>query len=182
MIEEFRKKSTTYPSFVSIADACSLPFRKHFHAIVAIHVVHLINRIQEFVDEIMRVSEALVVGGVYTDFYNHPIYEYYLTCLQKLGWISQPRGSSTVEFVELLQTKGYKIEERKTSLPTNQISSEVYDSIKNRYPSSLWDVPDSVHFKAIANLDEAIAKKELLFEENYQTLSHLNLFFALCEE
>jgi ubiquinone/menaquinone biosynthesis C-methylase UbiE len=178
MLEQFKKKKETYLSFISIADASSLPFRGEFHLTIAIHVIHLIKRFQELANEIKRISKAFVAGGVYTDLYSHPIYESYLTCLQNLGWNQESRGLSVVEFMENLQTEGYTIEERATSLPSYQISSEIYESIKDRCPSSLWNVPDSFHNRAIILLDEKIKNKEICFEEKYDALSHMRLYFV----
>ena len=182
MIEEFRKKKEIYPSFVSLADVCYLPFREEFHLTIAIHIIHLVRHFQKLVEEIKRVSKAFAAGGVYTDLYSHPIYETYHTCLQSLGWVQQSRGLSVIEFLEQLQSKQYKIVERGTSIPAYQKSSEIYEAIRIKSPSSLWNVPDSIHNKVITILNEKIKANEISFEENYRTMSHMSLYFILFEE
>ena len=182
MIEEFRKKKEEYPSFVSLADVCCLPFRKAFHLTIAIHIIHLIRRFQKLVDEIKRVSKAFVAGGVYTDLYYHPIYETYQESLHNLGWVQPSRGLSVIEFMEQIQTEQYRIIERSISIPSFQKSSEIYENIRTRSPSSLWEIPISIHNKAILMLDKKIEAKEISFEEEYESSSHMQLYFISFEE
>lgn len=178
MIQELRNKSMDYTPFVSIGNVTSLPFRKKFHASLAIHIVHMIKNYKELLKETQKVSKSLIFGDAYTAAYDNPIYIFFKKTLEKNSWKEKTRGFTCNEFKDFLIAMGYEVDTKEYTTPTQIPKNEIYESIRKKHFSSFWDIPDSIYKKSLFDLKSKIEKEKISINGYYNTNSYLKLNFV----
>ena len=70
---------------------------------------------------------------------------------------------------------GFVVKEFSETIYTSQTHASIFESIKKRYFSWLWDVQESIYQQAIKLLEIKIKDEEINLYESYQTISSINL-------
>ena len=175
MLKELKKKSGVECISILQADACNLPFRGKFHSAIAIHVIHLIQNIEDFLNEIIRTSQMAIIGDVYTDAYQSGLYSSFLNILSTLGWVKQESKSINNYLVSVMPKHGFEVEDVSETISTSQTHASIFESIKKRYFSWLWEVPEPIYQQAIKLLELKINDEEINLNESYMTTSSVKL-------
>lgn len=175
MLKELKKKGGVECISVLQADACNLPFRGKFHLAIAIHVIHLIQNIEDFLNEIIKTSQMAIIGDVYTDAYQSKLYSYFLNILSTLGWIKQESKLKDSYIVTEMSKHGFVVEEFSETIKTSQTHASIFESLKKRYFSWLWDVPELIYQQAIKLLEIKIRDEEINLNKSYRTTSSVKL-------
>ena len=175
MLRELKKKSMVESISILQADACNLPFRGKFHLAIAIHVIHLIKNRKEFLNEIIRTSKMAIIGDVYTDAYQSKLYSSFLNILSKIGWTKQESQSTNNYLITEMSKHGFVVEDFSKTIYTFQTHASIFESIKKRYFSWLWNVPEQIYQQAIKLLELKIRDEEIILNEPYKTTSSVNL-------
>ncbi|MHA1419338.1 MAG: class I SAM-dependent methyltransferase [Candidatus Heimdallarchaeaceae archaeon] len=175
MLKELKRKTNVESISVLQADACNLPFRGRFHLTIAIHLIHLIQNLEKFLNEIARTSQIAVMGDVYTDAYQSKVYYYFLNILLTLGWEKQESMSLTSYLLTEMSKRGFVVEDFSETILTTQTHASILESIKKRYFSWLWDVPEKIYQNAIKLLETKLKDEEINLNESYRTISSVNL-------
>ncbi len=175
MLKELKKKGVVGSISILQADACNLPFRGKFHLAIAIHVIHLIQNQEEFLNEILRTSQMAIFGDVYTDAYQSKLYSSFLNILSTLGWVKQESKFKNSYLENEMSKHGFEVEEISETIYTSQFHASIFESIKKRYFSWLWDVPEPTYQQAIKLLELKIKDEEINLNESYKTASNVNL-------
>ncbi|MHA1202538.1 MAG: class I SAM-dependent methyltransferase [Candidatus Heimdallarchaeaceae archaeon] len=175
MLKELKKKDVAETISILQADACNLPFRGKFHLAIAIHVIHLIKDHKEFLNEIIRTSQMAIFGDVYTDAYQSKLYSSFLNILLTLGWTKQESKFKNSYILTEMSKHGFEVEEFSETISTSQTHASIFESIKKRYFSWLWDVPEPIYQQAIKLLEIKIRNEEINLNESYKTTSSVKL-------
>jgi len=175
MLEELRKKTITYQPFIAVADANFIPFRKFFHLTILIHLINLVPNYKQVLDEILDISETIVIGEVFGDLYSNPIYINYMEIIQNLGWQKGTRGATRDDYITYLLEKGYTVKTETDEVDVKYKNLEVYDTIKNQSPSNLWNVPKNLHLKAMNKLNSELKTKGINLDDQITAKSYLYL-------
>lgn len=175
MLKELKKKDVVESISILQADVCNLPFRGKFHLAIAIHVIHLIKNQKEFLSEIIRTSQMAIIGDVYTDAYQSKLYSSFLNILSTLGWTKQESKLKNSYIATEMSKHGFEVEEFSETISTSQTHASIFESIKKRYFSWLWDVPEPIYKQAIKLLDFKIRNEETNLNDSYGTTSSVKL-------
>ena len=175
MLKELKKKGVVESISILQADACNLPFRGKFHLTIAVHVIHLIQKQEDFLNEIIRTSQMVIFGDVYTDAYQSKLYSYFLNILSTLGWIKQESKSINDYLVTAMLKHGFEVEEFSETINNSQTHASIFESLQKRYFSWLWDVPEPIYQQAMKLLEQKIRDEKINLNESYKTTSSVNL-------
>lgn len=175
MLKELKKKNVAETISILQADACNLPFRGKFNLAIAIHVIHLIKNHKEFLNEIIRTSQMAIFGDVYTDAYQSKLYSSFLNILLTLGWTKQESKLKNSYILTEMSKHRFEVEEFSETIYTSQTHASIFESIKKRYFSWLWDVPEPIYQQAIKLLEIKIRNEEIKLNESYKTTSSVKL-------
>lgn len=175
MLKELKKKSTVENISILQADACNLPFRGKFHLTIAVHVIHLIQYQEDFLNEIIRASKMVIIGDVFTNAYQSRLYSYFLDILSTLGWIKQESKSISDYLETAMMKQGFEVEEFSETINVFQTHASIFESLQKRYFSWLWDVPEPIYQQAMKLLEQKIRDENINLNESYGTTSSVNL-------
>lgn len=175
MLRELKKKQKTESIATAQADVYNLPFRGNFHLTVAIHLVHLLDNLERFLNETLKASKLIIIGDVYTDAYQSLIYSDFIEILSKIGWEKQDSAPVDGFITREMSRLGFLREDIERTETTSQTHYSIYDSIKKKYFSWLWDVPDAIYNEALSQLETRIQKKNINLNESYQTTASIEL-------
>jgi ubiquinone/menaquinone biosynthesis C-methylase UbiE len=180
MLLELKKKKITFKPNISMADANSLPFRDGFNLATLIHLIHLVPNYKLVLEEVLRISKTIVIGDLFLDLYSNPIYTKYIEIVKELEGYTRSWGVTRENYSNYLIERNYIQSTEIDEIGVQQRNIEVYDTIKNRQPSSLWDIPLNIHSKAMDILNSYLKKQSIHLENAYSTKAYLHLnYFAL---
>jgi ubiquinone/menaquinone biosynthesis C-methylase UbiE len=159
MLSRFLEKMPS--ARVVLADAARLPFPTgHFDAVLTVHVLHLVSRWQDALDEIKRVLKP---GGVYLNIRTWEsvgvsnrdrVREYWSHWIAERGYDGRHPGAQDRQEVNAeLISMGARIEEIDVVYYT--FSTNMTDELKrftDRVYSNTWEIPDQVYDESLATL------------------------------
>ncbi len=175
MLKELKKKNMVENISILQADACNLPFRGKFHLTIAVHVIHLIQYQEVFLNEIIRTSQMVIFGDVFTDAYQSKLYSYFLDILSTFGWIKKESKSISNYIETTMINQGFEVEEFSETINDFQTHASIFESLQKRYFSWLWDVPEPIYQQAMKLLEQKIRDEDINLNESYGTTSSVNL-------
>ncbi len=178
MLKMLNNKEINPPCYTAQADGFSLPFSKPFHIILLIQVIHLIDHIEKFFEEVRNFGQVLVVGNAYTETHEHPYYVKFLELLKKNGWSEIKEDvPKSVKFREFMSDHDFSVIEKKMSIESSLQNLQIYEGIKNRYFSSFWQVENNIFNQTMLDFDQFISDDNCKKSDVYQTRSNVNLTF-----
>ncbi len=165
MLECCREREQEYEPFLCIADGCNLPFRDKFELGTIIHVIHLVEKTEQFMEEIKRITEKVVIGDIFTDMYTNPLHLLYCEILKEEK--HELRKSTKIEenLEKMVKDRGWEMKKKEKSITTPLPLNYQYEIIKNKQLSSYWDIPDEIHKKVLERMEQEIKKRKINLEE-----------------
>ena len=123
-------------------------------------------------------SKLLVIGNAYTDAHLHPYYTKFREILVQNGW-KECRNDvpTTIKFHDFMEQKGYNVIIKEKHMPTRISKNSIYESIKNRYFSSFWDIDHNLFSTSLAKFDLLIKENREKTENYFHTNSTVRLIF-----
>lgn len=166
---------------LALADATRLPFRSDaFHAILIVHVLHLVSDWRGTVAEMLRV---LAPGGVFFhDITQHPepnplraAWDARKALFKKHGVVTRLRPDPE-EIVQALEAAGgsqrvvdyAEVEERDTV-------RSIVDNLRNRIDSSTWEIPSDIHDAFTADFEESCRQEFGDLDQEYAVKTQYTL-------
>ena len=178
MLKIFDNKIMPTPSFLAQADGLSLPFRKKFDLVTAVHFVHLITDYNLFYNEVTKISPALLIGYSYIETLKHPYYIAFNKLLsENKELILQNDDPKVQDFHQFMDKKGIFPTKYVSEVKTEIRNSDIIDSLRNRYFGSLWEIDDDIFNKTLEDFNQFHLNENNNYEEIFYTSALTELFF-----
>ncbi len=160
----------------SFADACCVPFKDGaFHSTISVHVLHLVPDWRQILQEVLRATRAYFL--TYSQFWpeeeNVSPNLLYDELTAKLGWKSEPLGLHEKDLPDLIEPYARELV---GTIRETVLADERIDRLENRVYSGQWPIPDDIHEKAIEEVKNEFAGKEI------QMLAQLYVFVWRVED
>jgi ubiquinone/menaquinone biosynthesis C-methylase UbiE len=174
MLSQLQAKSSVLPRPLHIVygDATRMPFRqKAFHAVLAVHVLHLVDSLDACLVEARRVLQpggVLLFGGsrrlmryiqqVLRTEYDYGLEDDFVNMLGSFGVKLADQDEVEKRVMENLCSVGARVEELAPVEWDHEITcGEIVRRIEGRVSSYLWNVPDDVLKKLVEKLKSRLA-------------------------